>query len=199
MIVAAASRMSGTAEIATCPSPVSTTSSWKLSASPSGSEAAQTTTPPCSSSRPAPTTPCAPQPSRPPSVPSRSRTASMPSSTESRLGAPAKTTTRSARPPPSPSCARDAASANASTPPSLAASPVAIRALIDSTLRDPQLPLVGRRPGVLAYQLPEPPRRRGCVAPAVVVELHVHGGRLLGHRLDARLDLLELLVDVLPA
>src|SRR3954451_1845960 len=201
MIVASAAAISGTPLIATCPSPVGTASRWKLWTSPCGSEAAHTTTPPCSSSRPEPTTPWAPQPSSVASPPSRSRTASTPSSTWSRLGVAANTITRSGCAPPRPSCAREAASAKASTPPSSAASPVAIRALIWGMLasRDPQLPLVGRRPRVLPDELAEPPRRAGCVAAAVVVELHVHGGRLLGHRLDARGDLAQLVVGVLPA
>src|SRR4051812_4080205 len=201
MIVASAAAISGTPPMATWPSPVGTASSWKLSTSPCGSEAAQTTTPPSSSSRPAPTPPCAPQPSSTASPPSRSRTASTPSSTWSRFGVPANTITRSGRAPPRPSCARDAASAKASTPPSSAASPVAIRALIYAMLAsgDPQLALVGRRARVLTDELAEAARRAGRVAAAVVVELHVDGGGLLGHPLHARGDLAQLVVAVLPA
>src|SRR4051812_40097273 len=198
MIVAAAPRISGAPEIATWPPPFGTASMWKPWTAAPGSEAAHTTPPPSSSSRPEPTPPCAPQPSSAASLPSRSRTASTPSSTWSRFRAPAKTRTRSACAPPNPSCARAAASANASTPSSCVARPVAIRALMLSTLRHPQLALVGRRPGVLAHQLPEAPRGARSVAAAVVVELHVHGGGLLGHRLHPPSDLAQLVVAVVP-
>ena len=80
---------------------VGVASRWKVSTSPCGSDAAHTTTPPSSSSRPEPTTPCAPQPTSAPGT-RRWATASTPSSTCSRFDAPANTTTRSARAPPRP-------------------------------------------------------------------------------------------------
>src|SRR3954469_296250 len=182
----------------------------KVSACPSSSAAAQTDTPPSSSSRPDPTTPCAPQPTSA-FAPRRSSTIASPSCTWSRFAAPAKTIARSTGAPPSSSAARPAASANASTPSSRVASPVAIRVATcpssHGTVRssayarssDAQLRLLGRRAGILAQELAEPPGRSGRVATAVVVESDVHRHRLLGHPLGALLDLLELLVGVLPS
>ena len=125
MKTASASSSSGRPAITSPPSPVPTGSRWKLCTSPPSSDAAHTTTPPSSTSRPSPSTPWAPQPMSA-REPSRASTAARPSSTLSRFALAAKTATRSGRAPPSPSWAREAASAKASTPSSRGTRPVAI-------------------------------------------------------------------------
>src|SRR3954468_1822239 len=204
MITASAASRSGTPATASR-SPARSACMWKVSTWPRSSDAAHTATPPSSSSRPPPTTPCAPQPTSA-FDPSRSPTRARPSSVWSRFAAAAKTIARSTGAPPRPSAARPAASAKASTPSSLVASPVAIRVAMAPSSHGAgsahsQLRLLrrrGGRAGVLPEQLAKPPRRGGCVPAPVVVERDVHGGGVLGHRLGPLLDLIELLVGVLP-
>src|SRR4051794_7191841 len=182
-------------------SPACRASRWKVSAVPPFmNAAAHTATPPASTSWPSATTPWAPQPISAPS-PRRSATAARPSSAWSRLSLPAKTMIRSAGAPPSRRAARAAASANASTPPSLRARPDPMRVVMRRSV-SAQLELLARRLGrrrvVLPHQDAEALRGARGVGAAVVVEQGVHLLGLLGHRRCALADLAELVLAVVP-